>query len=62
MCCIGEYVQSVWAQEILEAERVVKKDKSPFSFPHLKIGAPVLLQGLKSGTLREEARERARGM
>ena len=35
---------------ILESERTVDKNVSPFAAPHLKIGSRVLLQGLKGST------------
>ena len=37
-------------QSILEAERVAVKDPSPFAWPHLRIGAVVLINGLKAET------------
>ena len=37
-------------QAILESERTVDKNVSPFAAPHLKIGSRVLLQGLKGST------------
>jgi len=43
-------IQDVSVQTILESERVIKKKPSPFAPPHIKIGARVLVQGLKSDT------------
>ena len=37
-------------QSVLEAERVAIKDPSPFALPHLRIGAVVLVDGLKAET------------
>ena len=37
-------------QSILEAERIKVKDPSPFAWPHLRIGAAVLINGLKAET------------
>jgi len=53
--CICVYVrlvmiQDVTVQTILESERVIQKNLSPFAPPHIKIGGRVLVQGLKSET------------
>ena len=43
-------IQDVSVQTILESERVIQKNLSPFAPPHIKIGGRVLVQGLKSET------------
>jgi len=40
--------QDTLVQSILEGERVVVKDPSPFAAPHLRIGAVVVVNGLQS--------------